>query len=213
MAEPHRHSDYHHGDLRSALIDAAIDLVQEEGVGALSLRALARRARVSHSAPYHHFRSKADLLAEVAAAGFDRLVKTIESEFQKYAADDHLGRLVAVGAGYLYFALQNASLFRLMFRPEMTSPEDHPGLRAAESRAFATLHDTLVACQVHGKVSSDSVLSMCMSCWATMHGLCMLWIDQVVKETPLREVPFDGLAQEVQERLVASVTLKMAKTP
>jgi AcrR family transcriptional regulator len=70
---------YHHGDLAAALVQAGLTLVEEEGIEAVSLRAVARRAAVSHSAPYHHFATKAELLAAIAAAGFDRMVGTLLS--------------------------------------------------------------------------------------------------------------------------------------
>src|SRR5262245_27538318 len=135
---------YHHGNLRPALVNAGLRLLESEGVRALSLRAVARKARVSHTAPYHHFRGKAELLAAVAAMGFDRLVELIGQEAPRAKADDPLARLYAVGRGYLRFALTHPSIFRLMFRPELIRPVEHLLLQQAEGRAFGALMEAIV---------------------------------------------------------------------
>ena len=196
---------YHHGDLGTALLAAARGIVEHEGVGELSLRAVARRAGVSHSAPYHHFADKAALLAAVAAAGFDQLVSEIEGEQRRRSPDDYAGKVVAVGTAYVRFALQNPAIFRLMFRPELTLPARHAELRAAESRAFGTLVAALAECQARGLVPGTDPLPAAMSCWSTVHGFSMLWIDQVTAETPLGELPLDRLAQHVLETIMHGV--------
>ncbi len=124
---------YHHGDLRRALIDAAVAAVAESGPAALSLRAVAKRAGVSHAAPAHHFGDKAGLLTAVAAEGFDRLADTLE------AAWDDTGDFAAVGAAYVRFAIDHRPHFAVMFRPELLHGDD-ADLRRASGRSTDALH-------------------------------------------------------------------------
>lgn len=124
---------YHHGDLRRALIDAAVAAIGETGPSALSLRAVAKRAGVSHAAPAHHFGDKAGLLTAVAAEGFGRFADALDRAWS--TTDD----FVEVGVAYMRFALDNRPYFETMFRPELLHADD-PDLRRASDRAAAALH-------------------------------------------------------------------------
>jgi AcrR family transcriptional regulator len=188
---------YHHGDLRRALIDAGLQLVERRGVAALSLRAVARLAQVSHSAPYHHFAGKADLLAAVAAAAFDRLVAVIAQDIVEHPPRTALDGLRAVGRGYLRFALDHPAAFRLMFRPELTTPAQHPVLRDAEARAFGVLLEAIHTCQRTGELPKGDPLSLAAFAWSCVHGLAMLHVEQVLRETPLGKIPIAELVQTV----------------
>lgn len=190
---------YHHGDLAAALVHAGLTLVEEEGIEAVSLRAVARRAAVSHSAPYHHFATKAELLAAIAAAGFDRMVATIGKVATEMQMQSPLDGLRAVGTGYLRFALGNPGVFRLMFRPELTRPSEHPVLVEAEARAFGTLLSTIVACQQANQLPATDPRLMAAVCWSTVHGLAVLHVEQVLSETPLGKLPVEQLVRYVVE--------------
>lgn len=120
---------YHHGDLRRALLAAALEAVGEVGPAALSLRDLARRAGVSHAAPAHHFGDKAGLLTALAAQGFDLLAQTLTE------ADDDL---LEAGVAYVDFAVTHRAYFEVMFRPELYRADDAE-LIAARGRAGAAL--------------------------------------------------------------------------
>ena len=109
-------SRYHHGDLRNALLTAAIAILEEQGLDALSLRAVAARAGVSHGAPAHHFPTLKALLTAVATASFVRFEKTMLEERVKAAADPR-SQLAAAGDGYVRFARDCPQQFRLMFSP------------------------------------------------------------------------------------------------
>jgi AcrR family transcriptional regulator len=196
---------YHHGDLRNALIEAGLAIVEQEGIEQVTLRAVARRASVSHSAPYHHFDTKAELLAAIAAAGFDRLVASIQQVAAESPLRCSLDALRAVGTGYLRFALAQPGVFRLMFRPELTRPADHPGLREAEGRAFGTLLTTIVACQAAGELPATDSRLLAAACWSTVHGLAVLHVEQVLRETPLGQLPIEELARVVVEAATTAV--------
>ena len=200
-----RRKSYHHGDLRQALIEAGLTVVEKKGVTGLSLRAVARRAAVSHSAPYHHFETKAELLAAVAAAGFDRMVTAIGQVAGELKMRSALDGLRAVGTGYLRFALANPAVFGLMFRPELTRPADHPDLLEAEARAFGTLLSTIVTCQKAGELPPTDPRLMAAACWSTVHGLAVLHVEQVLPETPLGQMPIEELARYVVEAATVGV--------
>ena len=204
-----RKKAYHHGALRQALIQAGLAIVEREGVAGVSLRAVARRAAVSHSAPYHHFATKAELLAAVAAAGFDRMVAKIEQVAGEMQMCSALDGLRAVGTGYLRFALANQAVFGLMFRPELTHPADHPDLLEAEARAFGTLLTTIVTCQRAGELPPTDARLMAAACWSTVHGLAVLQVEQVLQETPLGQMPIEKLARYAVE----AATMAVIHTP
>ncbi len=196
---------YHHGDLEHALIDAGLAIVERNGIEALSLRAVARRAKVSHTAPYHHFANKSELLAAVAAAGFDQMVEAIRKQSERVRADDPFDRLRAVGRGYVQFAMTRPLVFRLMFRPELTRPAEHPRLMEAEGRAFSTLMETMVAIQQSSCIRATDPRPPAAFAWSTVHGLAMLHIDEVFAETPLGQVRFDHLAAEIHETIISAL--------
>src|SRR5262245_16908342 len=108
---------YHHGDLRRALLDTAVKVVEKDGVSALTLQTLARRAGVSSGAPYHHFESREQLLAAIAQDGLLLLVQ----EMKRASADapDAGAHLAGLGRGYMRFALAHRGHFRVIFRPEL----------------------------------------------------------------------------------------------
>jgi AcrR family transcriptional regulator len=189
--------DYHHGNLPAALVQAAREIVESQGVDALSLRRVARQAKVSHGAPYHHFAGKAELLAAVAADGFDQMLAAIRAEQAKYDSDDHFGRVVAVGAAYVTFARQSPAIFRLMFRPELTHPNDYPPLKEAEARTFGSLVDAIIACQQAGLLPGSDPLPPSLAAWSTVHGFATLWIEDVLAETPLGAQSFETMAPEL----------------
>src|SRR5277367_2997071 len=135
---------YHHGDLRRALIDTALQLVTEEQDWAFSLREVARRAGVSHRAPYNHFTDRLDLLAAVAAVGFERLHDGLSHAI--IGVEDPEAAVVAICRAYMHLGLENPALYRLMFGPALsdTGTVDRPAIaRSAGDRARAVLENTI----------------------------------------------------------------------
>ena len=122
---------YHHGDLRAALLAAAVEVIDESGPAALSLRDLARRVGVSHAAPAHHFGDKTGLLTALATEGFELLAEAL-------APTRPPGDLVELGVGYVLFAVQHRAHFEVMFRPDLLHQDD-PGLVAAQAGSQAAL--------------------------------------------------------------------------
>lgn len=208
MPRQSKKTTYHHGNLRAALLDAGLRIVAEEGVDAVSLRAVARRAEVSHSAPYHHFSNKAELLAALAAAGFERMVMEIHAEITRLGQCEPIDQLRAVGRGYMNFAAANPSVFRMMFRPELTQPSQHPLLQGAEARAFGTLMEAIVACQQHNQLPAGDPFSFAVCAWSAVHGLSTLRVEQVLQETPLGAYDWNLLVNVINEFAVAGLVRK-----
>ena len=165
---------YHHGDLRDALIAAALAILEAGGdPAALSLREAARRAGVSAMAPYRHFPDKEALLSAVATIGFARLGDALR---QADRSPDPQEALLGQGVAYVAFACANPSLFRLMF-----------GTALAARRADATVSErvyavmaTRVAAVMEKPAASDD---WAMCCWATAHGLASLAVDGQLAHT------------------------------
>lgn len=162
---------YHHGNLREALLEASIQLVGEVGPTAFTLREVARRAGVSHNAPYRHFQDKNALLAAVAAQGFDEL-----TEAMTQAAGQHLDsrdRLKHAGLAYITFALRRPEHFTVMFDAP-SSQETHPEAAIASKRAFSVLLDLVQACQDKKPSSSQDPLPFALLAWSMVHGIAKL---------------------------------------
>lgn len=158
---------YHHGNLRSAVMSAALEALAESGPTALSLRDLARRAGVSHAAPAHHFGDRTGLLTAVAVDGFtmlaDELRKTREAT----------GSLVELGVAYVRFATAHRAHFEVMFRPELLDGEDAALLEAGE-RASRELLDGVASQRGGGLVSAEPFAGV--AAWSIVHGFATLWL-------------------------------------
>jgi AcrR family transcriptional regulator len=159
---------YHHGDLRRALLDAAVRAVGETGPAALSLRDLARRAGVSHAAPAYHFGDKAGLLSAVAADGFRLLAATLREAYQA------TGSFLEVGVAYVRFAVTHRAHFEVMFRPELYRPDD-PEVAAAREAARSLLYPPVA--ELTEDRSAASSLRAGVAAWSLVHGLATLWLN------------------------------------
>jgi AcrR family transcriptional regulator len=164
---------YHHGDLRRALIEAALSLIAERKGADLSLREVARRAGVTYAAPYHHFADKSALLAAVACEGFQELVSRLERATARRVS---LGsELQALAETYIAFALEQPSHYRVMFLPEVKTSTDSEALHAAGERAFELLLERVVRARPAEATSAHEVVAA--TTWAALHGLALLAID------------------------------------
>jgi AcrR family transcriptional regulator len=157
---------YHHGDLGPALRKAARAILEEEGLAALSLRSVARRAGVSHAAPYRHYPNREALLADVAAEGVAELREEIVRATPKHG--DKPERVVRVGTAYLHFAARHPGLLRLMFGSEIPNRSEFAGL----AEATASIGDEI------GRAIGEPTAGL--SVWAATHGLAMLTLDNVI---------------------------------
>jgi len=163
---------YHHGNLRQALLDAALVTLREHGVAGLSLREVARRAGVSHAAPAHHFGDKAGLLTALATVGFTRFAQAQRDARER--STDPVERFSWTGWAYVMFADQNREYFEIMFRPELLNGDD-PGYREAANAAHQVLLETMAPAIPN--VREEELLQQSTSAWALAHGLSRLWLD------------------------------------
>jgi AcrR family transcriptional regulator len=162
---------YHHGNLKETLIESALGLIAELGPAGFTLREVARRAGVSHNAPYRHFHDKQDLLATVAAQGFDRLT---ESMLQALApGSTPLERLRLSGRGYVGFALGWPEHFGVMFDTPLPEAE-FPELAASGARAFKVLLDLVRVCQAAGEMREGDANQDALLAWSLVHGIAKL---------------------------------------
>jgi AcrR family transcriptional regulator len=167
-----RSTPYHHGNLRKALLDAAVALIGEVGPRAFTLREAARRAGVSHNAPYRHFSSKDELLVAVAAEGFDRLAHAMREAMKPGRSARE--RLELCGCGYVDFALRWPNHLLVMF----DLPFAWRDCGGAEARigedAFEVLLDCIVAAQRSGDLPAGDPLPLAWTAWALVHGIAKL---------------------------------------
>jgi AcrR family transcriptional regulator len=189
---------YHHGNLRQALLEAARELTAEVGIEALTLREVARRAGVSHAAPYNHFADKAALTRALAVEAFGSL-----TNFLRLAVAAHLDpakALKAIGQAYVGFALHNPSEFRFIFREDLRSDETGEVARAGE-RAYGVLLETVKHCQEVGVLpsSTDSNL-LALTAWSTTHGLATLLVNGPRQELEV-EATIDAVLHTLQQGL------------
>jgi AcrR family transcriptional regulator len=176
---------YHHGDLRVALLLAAGKILEKEGVEALSLREVARRAGVSHNAPYRHFPEREGLLAALAAEGFAML-----GQAQREAAA--AGGMRAMGEAYVRFALAHPQRFRLMFGGRI-SIERHPQLREVATKTFEVLAGALSARVPEAQGARDSSIAA----WALVHGLAQLLLGGRIADAAKRSRDDDAFVRDV----------------
>jgi AcrR family transcriptional regulator len=166
---------YHHGDLRPALLRASLTLIEDGGIAALSLRAVARKAGVSHNAPYHHFKDRGSLLAALAEDGFAALAKAMADA--RAAAPDARSRLEACGHAYIRFALESPARFKLMSRPELTGPAEEAAVAQSSTPALDTLTAAILEAQAAGLAPAGDPRPLVLTCWSAVHGLASLWLD------------------------------------
>jgi AcrR family transcriptional regulator len=193
-----RRASYHHGNLREALRDAALRLVEKRGPRGLTLRAAARLAGVSQAAPYRHFASKEALLAAVAEEAFRALAQAMRQAGERHPNDPAL-KFQAYGLAYVTFATSHPSYFRVMFAPEVADKSAYPTLREAAEEAFRLLHDVIAQCQRAGTVKEGDAKELALSAWSIVHGLSALVVDRQLLE--LYRATVEDIAQSVTQQL------------
>ncbi len=206
-----RHA-YHHGDLRSALLRASLALIDDAGIGALSLREVARKAGVSHNAPYHHFKDRGALLAALVEDGFASLAQ--EMADARAAAPDARARLEACGKAYIRFALKSPARFKLMFRPELTGTEADAAVAQSSTAALDTLTTAIVEAQAGGLAPAGDPKPLVLTCWAAVHGLASLLLDgPLVRAQRTFATSPDKLTAVVPATLTALLTGSAHRAP
>ncbi len=169
-------SSYHHGNLRRALLDAALKLVERKGPEALTLRAAARLAGVSQAAPYRHFPDKGALLAAIAEEGFRTLTNEMRQAIAPLAGDS-LRQFRTLGVTYVTFATSHPSHFRVMFGREISDRSTYPLLREAAAETLGLLVEGITECQRSGVVRQGDPQDLAISACSAVHGLSALLVN------------------------------------
>jgi AcrR family transcriptional regulator len=170
---------YHHGDLRNALLQAGLEILDADGIEAVTLRAIAARAGVSHAAPAHHFGNIKGLTTALAAIAFDRLYMSVQAAIDA-APKRAVDQLRAAGKGYVRFAEDNPGLFRLMFTSSLLEHADQE-LRQASGRAYQQLVDIAApAAALRGGSGEEDVTAVALQLWCTVHGFAHLLLEQQI---------------------------------
>jgi AcrR family transcriptional regulator len=167
---------YHHGNLRAVLIEAGLALIAEKGVRALTLREMGAKLGVSRTAAYRHFADKAELLAAIRAAGFEKFAAALEAG-RAVSVKDFKARLSGMGVAYVSFARQHPAYFEVMFGMPNADPPDEPC--DAERRAFQILEETVMEGQKKGELRAGDARLMACALWSLVHGLSALRLDQL----------------------------------
>jgi AcrR family transcriptional regulator len=164
---PPAKATYHHGDLAAALLGAALDLLEEKGETALSLRAVARRAGVSPAAPYRHYEDREALTSAVAAVGYRELAERLAAA---HPAPSTPEQLTAVAVAYVRFALERPALFRVMFSEPCDRDNDERVAAIAAVKLY--LEEVIARC-----FPGSDPEALAPAIWALVHGLAFLFLD------------------------------------
>ena len=174
---------YHHGDLRRAVLDRAVQVIAADGAEALSLRALAADLGVSHTAPRHHFVSRQGLLTAVAAEGFRELRSRLDR------IREAGGSFLDVGVGYVEFALDRPAHFSVMFTPAALDLDD-PELDQAMDAAFALLRQGVD--ELPDPAAREDAAAAVIASWSLVHGLARLALTGNLDKARVRALVADG---------------------
>jgi AcrR family transcriptional regulator len=167
---------YHHGDLRVALIEAALEIIEEIGPQGLTIRKVAQRAGVSHAAPYRHFAGKDALILAVVERGFELLAEAMDRA-RAAAGEDRLAQFAAVGDAYVEFGMAYPAYYKVMYSGDLLSVSDNPDLQQASAAAFDRMTDDIRAGQALGIVKQGDPKLLAIAIVSSVHGFLSLAND------------------------------------
>lgn len=170
---------YHHGDLKNALIQAGIEILSAQGLSGLSLRKVAQRAGVSHSAPYAHFTDKQALIAAISTEGYCKLYDRLAAALERHGGDP-LRQLIEAAWAYVQFALNEPAHFKITLSGIVEKAQEYPAFVAMTEKAFALVVDLTVACQQAGILKSGPASQMAVSVWSLVHGFTSLILEEQI---------------------------------
>lgn len=202
---------YHHGDLKNALIKAGIQVLAQDGVSGLSLRKVARKAGVSHNAPYAHFADKQALIASIAIDGHARIRVLIERVIGQFP-DDPLRQLVHLAWAYMQFGLEFPAHYKIIFSGLIENEKNHPAFVQVSRHSLLLLNQIVADCQAAGILSSSDgdVEMVAVSIWGLIHGLVSLVIEgqvpsKLMKRNPPEAMVIAALQQVIRVPMEAGI--------
>lgn len=168
-------TQYHHGNLRRTLLDTALATIEKSGLGALSLREVARQAGVTHAAPYRHFRDRDALVVALGVEGFQGLGLEMSNALGEPM--DALERIRVLGVAYVRYAVTHPGHFKVMFSSELHAGEETPELRAAGEPTLAALVEVISDAQAAGQLERGDARALAVPAWSMVHGLATLLVE------------------------------------
>lgn len=193
---------YHHGDLKNALIQAGIEILSREGIEALSLRKVAKRAGVSHTAPYAHFVDKQALIAAIAAAGYQKLYNVL------YLAQNPQvnasARLMSTAHAYLQFALDEPDHFKITFSGVVEAERNYPEYVEQSKRCFSLVVEVVEQCQADGHFICGDAYLIAVSIWSCIHGFVHLLLANQLPGTLISQYSVHDLFERHLQQVVQS---------
>ncbi len=186
-------SNYHHGDLKNALIQAGIEILSKEGMQALTLRNVAKKAGVSHAAPYAHFTDKQALIAAIATEGYKKLYQQLAAA--QNSQPDPADCLFAVAQAYIQFALDEPAHFKITFAGVVEAEQNYPDYVEQSKRSFALVVAVVIDCQNQNRVAPGDPELIAVSMWACIHGFVQLWLGNQLPGTLITQHAIPELLQ------------------
>ena len=175
--ETKRKPGHHHGDLRRALVEATIALIESEGPERVSVRNAARVAGVSPGAPFRHFPTRAALMTAVAEEGMRRFRAEIEAELTRVTSPDPLDHLLATGRAYLNWVIRNPTHFRVISTRQWIDFDGSPVLTSLNAEIVGMMRQWLSAARDQGGLRDPDIARTALSCRAMVYGLARMYVD------------------------------------
>jgi AcrR family transcriptional regulator len=205
------------GELRERILRASIELIEEEGLAKLSMREVARRAGVTHQAPYHHFADREQILGAICEQGFRLLSERIANAQApgEMRRDNVVKRIAALGEAYVEFACSHPAHFRIMFRPELVNLDNCPEALDAGTECYGSFQRIVHAAVEAGLPALPSEAALMAFLWSVGHGLACLILDgPLAAKMPdtAREQQIRGVVQTLQALLETSFAQSVAAT-
>jgi AcrR family transcriptional regulator len=194
---------YHHGDLKNALIKAGVEILSKEGIEGLSLRKVAQRAGVSHSAPYSHFPDKQSLIAAISTEGFNQLYAELDAAVLAYPKNPKK-QLQQGAMAYAQFALNNTDTFKIMFSGVLEKEKEYPAFVEISHKTFRRVVDVVTACQEAGILRSTSPEMMAVAAWGQVHGIVSLALEGQISHSVLDVHAIEDVVSFAVEQMISS---------
>lgn len=190
------HHSYHHGDLKTTLLEAALKMLRSTPPNEISLRELARTAGVSQAAPYRHFKNKEELLVALAIQGFEIKLGYIKESMEAHSHEP-LQMYYHSGLSYFKMGLKHPQHFKLMFSSDFIPNEERPELMQAATKTFILFAEMIGLCQKSQIIGSGDPYQIALNCWTVIHGFTVLYAE--------RRLECFGINEDIAESAVKSL--------